>query len=69
MTNWDQETDLLVVVSGGGGMTAALVAKLEGIEALILEKTGLFGGSTTLSGGAVWVSVNYVIAEAGISDT
>lgn len=53
MTNWDQETDLLVVVSGGGGMTAALVAKLEGIEALILEKTGLFGGSTTLSGGAV----------------
>jgi len=38
MTNWDQETDLLVVGSGGGSMTAALVAKLGGNEALILKK-------------------------------
>jgi 3-oxosteroid 1-dehydrogenase len=69
MTHWEHETDLLVVGSGGGGMTAALVAKLGGIETLILEKTKFFGGSTALSGGAVWVPDNYVMAEAGIDDS
>ena len=42
MTHWDYETDLLVVGSGGGGMTADLVGKLEGLDALILEKTEYF---------------------------
>lgn len=69
MTHWDYETDLLVVGSGGGGMTAALVAKLGGLDALILEKTEYFGGSTALSGGFVWVPDNYVMAEAGLPDS
>jgi len=69
MAHWDYETDLLVVGSGGGGMTAALVAKLGGLDALILEKTEYFGGSTALSGGFVWVPGNYVMAEAGLPDS
>lgn len=69
MTQWDYETDLLVVGSGGGGMTAALVGKLGGLNALILEKTEYFGGSTALSGGTVWVPENYVMAEAGLPDS
>ena len=69
MTRWDYETDLLVVGSGGGGMTAALVGKLEGMETLIIEKTEYFGGSTALSGGFVWVPDNYVMAEAGLPDS
>jgi succinate dehydrogenase/fumarate reductase flavoprotein subunit len=43
--NWDHGIDLLVAGSGGGGMTAALVAKMGEIEALVLEKTEFFGGS------------------------
>ena len=50
-------------------MTAALVGKLGGLDALILEKTGYFGGSTALSGGTVWVPDNYVMAEAGLPDS
>jgi 3-oxosteroid 1-dehydrogenase len=50
-------------------MTAALVGKLEGLDALILEKTEYFGGSTALSGGFVWVPDNYVMAEAGLPDS
>ena len=50
MTNWDHETDLVVVGSGGGGMTAALTAKLEGLDSIVLEKTKYFGGSTAISG-------------------
>ena len=69
MTNWDYETDLLIVGSGAGGMTAALVGKLEGLDSLILEKTEYFGGSTALSGGFVWVPDNYVMAEMGLPDS
>ncbi len=49
--SWDHETDLLVIGSGAAGMTAALVAKLEGLDSLVLEKTALYGGSTAVSGG------------------
>ena len=69
MNHWDYETDILVVGSGGGGMTAALVGKLEGLDTLILEKTEYFGGSTALSGGFVWVPGNYVMEQAGIEDS
>ena len=31
MTNWNYTTDVLIVGSGGGGMTAALVAKKAGL--------------------------------------
>jgi len=69
MTDWAHEYDLVIIGSGGGGMTAALVAKLEGLNPLILEKTDYYGGSTALSGGGVWVPNNHLMAEVGISDS
>lgn len=52
---WDHEVDVLVVGSGGGGMTAALAADAEGLDTLVVEKSPQFGGSTALSGGGIWV--------------
>ena len=52
---FDHEVDVLVVGSGGGGMTAALKAKAEGLDTLVVEKSPQFGGSTALSGGGIWV--------------
>jgi len=52
---FDHEVDVLVVGSGGGGMTAALKADAEGLDTLIVEKSPQFGGSTALSGGGIWV--------------
>ena len=52
---FDREVDVLVVGSGGGGMTAALKADAEGLETLVVEKSPQFGGSTALSGGGIWV--------------
>ena len=52
------EVDLLVVGSGGGGLAAALTAADVGLSAVVVEKTDLFGGSTALSGGAVWIPNN-----------
>lgn len=52
---FDHVTDVLVVGSGGGGMTAALAADAAGLDTLVVEKSPRFGGSTALSGGGIWV--------------
>lgn len=52
---FDHVVDVLVVGSGGGGMTAALTADHAGLQTLVVEKSSHFGGSTALSGGGIWV--------------
>jgi hypothetical protein len=52
---WDRQVDFLVFGGGCGGMTAALVAANERLEVLLCEKTSLIGGTTAISGGAIWV--------------
>jgi len=52
---FDHVVDVLVVGSGGGGMTAALAADASGLRTLVIEKGSHFGGSTALSGGGIWV--------------
>jgi 3-oxosteroid 1-dehydrogenase len=52
---FDHTVDVLVVGSGGGGMTAALAADASGLNTLVVEKSPQFGGSTALSGGGIWV--------------
>ena len=52
---FDETVDVLIVGSGGGGMTAALTANAAGLDALVVEKAAHFGGSTALSGGGIWV--------------
>ncbi|WP_231123668.1 FAD-dependent oxidoreductase [Nocardioides sambongensis] len=65
---WDHEVDLLVVGSGAAGMTTALTGALEGLDTLLVEKAQVYGGTTALSGGGVWVPNNHVLTAAGISD-
>jgi 3-oxosteroid 1-dehydrogenase len=55
MPGFDHTVDVLIVGSGGGGMTAALTATACGLSALVIEKSSHFGGSTALSGGGIWV--------------
>ena len=45
---FDHVTDVLVIGSGGGGMTAALAADAAGLDTLVVEKAPRFGGSTAL---------------------
>src|SRR4030042_4497838 len=66
---WDYTTDVLIVGSGGGGMTAALIAKDQGCDVLVLEKGTVYGGSTAMSGGAIWVPHNHLMKEAGLKDS
>lgn len=53
--SFDTCVDVLVIGSGGGGMTAALTAHAAGLDTVVIEKAAQFGGSTALSGGGIWV--------------
>ena len=61
--------DVVVVGSGGAGMTAALTAAHHGLRVVVIEKTDRFGGSTARSGGGLWVPGNEVLRRAGVADT
>lgn len=52
---FDTEVDLLVIGAGAAGMTAALVAAIEGFEVLLCEKSGQVGGTSARSSGGIWV--------------
>lgn len=68
MSDWDYLTDLLVIGSGGG-LTAAVTAAVSGLDALVVEKENLIGGSTAMSGGVVWLPNNPLMVEDGIADS
>jgi 3-oxosteroid 1-dehydrogenase len=67
--SWDEEVDLVVVGSGGGALTAAVVTAVEGLEVIVLEKTELIGGTTAISGGGLWVPCNRHTEEVGVTDS
>lgn len=69
MTGWDVEHDFVIVGSGGGGMAAALTAAHEGLDTLVVEKGRLYGGSTGISGGGIWVPNNPTLRAAGHDDS
>lgn len=66
---WDREVDVIVAGSGASGMSAAITAHLAGREVLMVEKTDRIGGSTAISGGAVWAPLNRKSAAAGHPDS
>lgn len=57
MTN-PMACDLLVVGSGAAGLTCAITAKKRGLNVVVIEKEPVFGGTTALSGGVLWVPLN-----------
>ncbi|MDR3417224.1 MAG: FAD-binding protein [Nevskia sp.] len=69
MTGFDEVFDFVVAGSGGGSMCAALVARASGKSVLILEKTGLVGGTTARSGGVMWLPNNPFMQRDGVEDS
>ncbi|WP_263143652.1 FAD-dependent oxidoreductase [Pseudomonas sp. RIT-PI-AD] len=64
-----REVDVLVVGSGAAGMCAAAVARLAGLEVLLVEKTEWIGGTTALSGGGTWIPLNRQGRALGVEDS
>lgn len=53
------EYDLIVVGSGAAGLACAITAQKRGLDVLVLEKEPVFGGTTALSGGVLWVPLSH----------
>src|SRR5687767_11428302 len=66
---WDIEADVVVIGTGGAGLTAALAAHDAGAKVVVLEKASTVGGATAVSGGVVWVPNNHHMAGVGIADS
>ncbi|WCM22801.1 FAD-dependent oxidoreductase [Paraburkholderia bryophila] len=64
-----QVFDVVVVGSGAGGMLAACRAADRGLSAVVLEKSDVYGGTSAVSGGGIWIPCNHHIAELGATDT
>jgi 3-oxosteroid 1-dehydrogenase len=65
----DESFDLVIVGSGGGGLTAALAAVDAGLKPVVVEKQGFVGGSTAMSGGVIWLPNNPLMRAAGVPDS
>lgn len=65
----DREVDLLVAGAGAGGMAVALIAALEGLDVLLVEKSQQVGGTASTSAGTLWIPGNRQSREAGYDDS
>lgn len=64
-----ERTDVLVLGSGAAGLAAALTAAVAGARVRLLEASAKIGGTTTWSGGMVWIPTNHRMAAAGLEDS
>src|SRR5678815_2373079 len=67
--NTHSEVDLLIAGAGPAGMTAALVASLEGLDVLLCEKSDQVGGTGSTSAGTLWIPGNSQSRAAGFDDS
>ena len=63
------ECDLIVVGSGAAGLSCAITAKKRGLDVVVLEKEPVFGGTTALSGGVLWIPLNHHGRKQNAADT
>src|SRR5262245_12400467 len=65
----EHHVDLLVVGAGPAGMTAALIASLEGLNVLLCEKSEQVGGTGATSAGTLWIPGNHQSKAAAFDDS
>jgi len=61
--------DVIVVGSGAGAMLSACRIADRGLSVLIIEKSDRYGGTSAISGGAIWIPNNDQMKAAGVEDS
>lgn len=64
----DRDSDVVVVGSGAAALAAALAAAERGAAVTLIEKAEQLGGTTSVSGGLLWVPLNRHMRIHGLSD-
>ena len=65
----DETFDVVVIGSGAAGLSAAITASILGLSVVVIEKAATLGGSTAISGGAVWVPDHPHLAAVGLTES
>ena len=65
----EKDTDLIVIGSGAAGLSCAITARKRGLKVVVLEKEPVFGGTTALSGGVLWIPLNPYGRQQNPADT
>jgi flavocytochrome c len=68
-SKWDHETEIVVAGYGGAGAAAAIEAYDNGADVLIVDKSSVAGGSTSISGGIIIGSDTSIQRARGITDS
>lgn len=65
-----EDYDVVIVGGGIAGMSAAIQAKRDGVnKVLVLEKNGYTGGSSLVCGGGIWIINTEANAKTGVNAT
>lgn len=67
--NTTYETDVVVVGTGAAAMSAAITAAHNGLKVIVIESTDKWGGSTSMSGGGMWMPNNRLMQRDGAGDS
>ncbi|MBI2817159.1 MAG: FAD-dependent oxidoreductase [Acidobacteria bacterium] len=67
--DWSATYDWICVGSGIAGCAAAIAGHDKGMKTLLIERQDKFGGTTAQSGGILWVPMNALMKQEGISDS
>ncbi|WBO58461.1 FAD-binding protein [Acidocella sp. MX-AZ03] len=57
--------DVIVLGAGAAGMAACLFARLNGLSALLVERTAHLGGTSAFSAATIWVPGSPLAASVG----
>lgn len=68
-SNFDETYDVVVVGTGSAGFATAMGAVDEGLSVLMLESTAKWGGSTSMSGGGMWLPNNPLMKRDKVGDS
>ena len=66
---FDRTFDVVVVGTGVAAFSAAISSADAGLSVLMLESTERWGGSSSMSGGGLWLPNNPVMRRAGAGDS
>jgi hypothetical protein len=67
MTVWSG--DVIVLGSGGAALAAAVTAAHLDLKVIVLERAAVLGGTSAISGGALWIPCSRQAAAGGYKDS